>query len=92
MISGCILSTLLSGWPRVQPAAGADKRIARQPADSSPGRIREMGPTHGSAQWSADPEKGWVRADKGRQAQESDALLRERKHPSVDAKGKQKTN
>ena len=92
MISGFILSTVLSGWPAVRNAAGADKRIARQPVEGLPGRISEKGPTNGSGQWSADPEKGWVRADKRRQAHESGALLREPKHPSASAKDKRKTN
>lgn len=90
MISGCILSTVLSTWPAVRFAAGADKHLARHRAGSVPERIGETGPADGSAQWSADPEKGWVRAEK--QHHELGASVREPKHRPVSAKGKQKTN
>jgi hypothetical protein len=41
------------------------------------------------AQWSADPERGWVRADKRRQSSDSDRVPRDNRYDSKQkSKGK----
>ena len=60
------------------------------------GKAAEHRSTKGSfnanAQWSADPEKGWVRSDERHQLAEKDGTVGETSHSNGKQKGKGKPN
>jgi hypothetical protein len=54
--------------------------------------MNEKGSTNGNAQWSADPERGWVRAGERRKVREENKRSSDRNERYGRAKDKRKTN
>ena len=54
--------------------------------------MSEKGFANGNAQWSADPEKGWVRAEKRHKLHEQKATPRDSNREFDKAKHKRKTD
>ena len=79
---------LLSNWPTKASAAGAAKHAQR--GGKAADHMSERGSANNNAQWSADPEKGWVRAEKRHELHEQSDTPREsnRKFEKAKRKGK----
>ena len=63
IVSTILATALLPNGPAVIMAAGAGKQIVSQRGGKAADHMSEKGSTNGNAQWSADPERGWVRAE-----------------------------
>ena len=58
-----LLSVLLGTWVHAAEAAGAGNGKAHQRGGVASGRMSDKGKLNNNSQWSADPERGWVRAE-----------------------------
>lgn len=59
-----LVSALAANFGELALAAGRGKQAPVQPGGKATNHVSEKGSTNGNAQWSADPEKGWVRAER----------------------------
>jgi hypothetical protein len=91
IVSMILATALLPNGPTVAVAAGAGKQIVSQRGGKAVGHMSERGSTNGNAQWSADPERGWVRAESRRELHEQSHKSKETR-PSNKGKGKRKTD
>jgi len=90
LVSAIFVSALLPNWAGLELAVGAERHVSTQRGANGPDHISEKGFANGHAQWSADPEKGWVRAEKRRELHEQSDTPREsnRKFEKAKRKGK----
>jgi hypothetical protein len=90
LISAIFVSALLPNWAGLELAVGAERHVSTQRGANGPDHISEKGFANGHAQWSADPEKGWVRAEKRHELHEQSHTPREsnRKFEKAKRKGK----
>jgi len=59
-----LLSVLLGPWVHAAEAAGAGNGKAHQRGGEASERMSDKGKlNNNNSQWSADPERGWVRAE-----------------------------
>ena len=63
IVSTILATALLPNGPAVIMAAGAGKQIVSQRGGEAADHMSEKDSTNSNAQWSADPERGWVRAE-----------------------------
>lgn len=90
LISAIFVSALLPNWAGLELAVGAERHVSTQRGANAADHISEKGFANGHAQWSADPEKGWVRAEKRHELHEQSHTPREsnRKFEKAKRKGK----
>ena len=88
VVSIILATALLPNWPTKASAAAAAKQVQR--GGKTADHMSERGSTNTNAQWSADPEKGWVRAEKRHELHEQSDTSREsnRKFEKAKRKGK----
>ena len=72
-----LLNALLSIGTSSGGAAQA-KYSPGQRGGQAAGQMSSKGSTHGNHQWSADPERGWVRGDEARGSKDQRASARQR--------------
>jgi len=91
LIVGLIVATvLLPNWPTKASAAAAAKQVQR--GGKAADHMSERGSANTNAQWSADPERGWVRADKRHELHEQIDTSRDFNRQSDKAKRKRKSD
>jgi hypothetical protein len=88
LVSAIFVSALLPNWAGL--AVGAERHVSTQRGANGSDHMSERGSTNTNAQWSADPEKGWVRAEKRHERHEQSDTPREsnRKFEKAKRKGK----
>ena len=88
VVSLILAIALLPNWPTKASAAAAAKQVQR--GGKAADHMSERGSANTNAQWSADPEKGWVRAEKRRELHEQSDTPRKsnRKFEKAKRKGK----
>ena len=64
LVSTIFVSALLPNWAGFELAVGAERNVSTQRGANAADHMSEKGFANSNAQWSADPEKGWVRAEK----------------------------
>ncbi len=62
LLAAALLGLLLSTGTQAVDAAGADKGNANQRGRAAE-RMSDKGALNSNSQWSADPERGWIRAE-----------------------------
>src|SRR6516225_6726630 len=87
-----VATALLPNWPTVVMAAGTGKQVLAQRGGKAADHMSEKGSTNSNAQWSADPERGWVRSDKRHELHEQSGAQRETNRQFDKAKHKRKTD
>lgn len=91
LIASLIFATvLLPNWQSVGIAAGRSKQVLAHRGGNAADHMSEKGSANGNAQWSADPERGWVRADKRHELHEESGMQRETNRQFDKAKRKRK--
>jgi hypothetical protein len=90
VVSIILATALLPNWPTKASAAAAAKQVQR--GGKAPDHMSERGSTNTNAQWSADPERGWVRADKRHELHEQIDTSRDFNRQSAKAKRKRKSD
>ena len=88
VVSMIFLAALLPNWPA--RAAAERKQVVGQRGGNAPDHMSEKGFADGNAQWSADPERGWVRAEKRQGLHEQSGTARDSHRQSDKAKRKRK--
>ena len=83
-----LVSALLPNCGEFALAAGGGKQVPVQPGGKSTDHVSERRSTNTNAQWSADPEKGWVRAEKRHELHEQSDTESNRKFQKAKRKGK----
>lgn len=83
------LAALLTILTASTSGAGPGKGGVRQASKSADSRS-ERGHANNNAQWSADPERGWVRGDERHRVNEPGASPMKRSHGQNKDKGKPK--
>jgi hypothetical protein len=90
LILGMILATaLLPNGPTAATAAGAGKQILSHRGGKA-ADISERGSANSNPQWSADPEKGWIRAESQHELHRQSRESRETHRPSTKEKNNEK--
>jgi hypothetical protein len=69
-------------------AASADKNKGTQRGGKAAEHMSNKGSVNTNAQWSADPERGWVRADERHTQDKKNGVTSETKKPKTKSKGK----
>jgi hypothetical protein len=69
-------------------AASADKNKVNQRGGKAAEHMSTQGSANTNAQWSADPERGWVRADERHKQDKKNGATSGTKKPSAKPKGK----
>jgi hypothetical protein len=69
-------------------AASADKNKVNQRGGKATEHMSTKGSANTNAQWSADPERGWVRADERHKKDQKTGITSEPKKPNAKPKGK----
>ena len=88
-----IVATLfLPNWPGAAMAASSGKQVLAQRSGKAADHMSERGSANTNAQWSADPERGWVRADKRHELHEQIDTSRDFNRQSDKAKRKRKSD
>jgi hypothetical protein len=90
VVSIILATALLPNWPTKASAAAAAKQVQR--GGKAADHMSERGSTNTNAQWSADPERGWVRADKRHELHEQIDTSRDFNRQSDKAKRKRKSD
>ena len=72
LLGAVVITLTLANFTDCAHAAAAGKRADGRGHGKAAEQMANKGATNPSAQWSADPERGWVRFDDGHQAK-SDA-------------------
>ncbi|MGE5851776.1 MAG: hypothetical protein ACM35E_01430 [Deltaproteobacteria bacterium] len=89
VVSLILAIALLPNWPTKASAAAA-KQVQR--GGKAADHMSERGSANTNAQWSADPEKGWVRAEKRHELHEQSDTRRESNLKFEKAKRKVKND
>ena len=84
--SALLLKTIGSGV-----AVGAERHVSERGTKAAD-HMGEKGVANGNAQWSADPEKGWVRAEKRHKLHDQRGTPSESNRQFGKAKGQRKTD
>lgn len=93
LIVGLIVATvLLPNWPTQAMAASSGKQVLTQRSGKAADHMSERGSANTNAQWSADPERGWVRADKRHELHEQIDTSRDFNRQSDKANRKRKSD
>jgi hypothetical protein len=92
IVSTILATALLPNGPAVIMAAGAGKQIVSQRGGKTADHMSEKGSTNGSAQWSADPERGWVRAESRHDLHQQNHKSTETHQSPNKGKSKRKTD
>jgi hypothetical protein len=71
-------------------AASADKNKGTQRGGKAAEHMSNKGSVNTNAQWSADPERGWVRAEERHKQDKKNGVTSETKKPNAKPKGKGK--
>ena len=71
-------------------AAGAGKNVISRSGGKAAEQMSAKGSANTNAQWSADPERGWVRADERHELAEKDGTPRGTSHGNGKQKNKGK--
>lgn len=90
VVSIILATALLPNWPTKASAAAAAKQVQR--GGKAVDHMSERGSANTNAQWSADPERGWVRADKRHELHEQIDTSRDFNRQSDKAKRKRKSD
>jgi hypothetical protein len=73
-------------------AAGSGKNGTDHRGGKAAEHMSSKGSVNTNAQWSADPEKGWVRADERHRRVDNDSTPDRASHGNAKSKGKGKPN
>jgi hypothetical protein len=87
-IAAMILTALFDSSASI--AAGAGKSSGSQRAGKAPEHMSTKGSVNTNAQWSADPERGWVRAGERQKQQDKGGASSDTKQTNSKPKGKGK--
>jgi hypothetical protein len=85
-----LLVALWLNFPAVANAAGAKNSVSPHGGRAAE-HMSDKGSFNGNAQWSADPDKGWVRADERHKLHEKKDSSGEANRRNGKAKGKRKS-
>jgi len=92
LVSAIFVSVFLPNWGGLELAVGAERHVSTQRGANAADHMSEKGFANGNAQWSADPEKGWVRAEKRHKLHEQKGTPRDSNREFDKAKHKRKTD
>jgi hypothetical protein len=91
LLAAALLSVSLGTWTGAAQAAGAGKGAAKQRGGKAAEHRSEKGTLNTNGQWSADPERGWVRAEeRHKMRDERDSGANREKQNNGKSKGKGK--
>lgn len=91
IIAAMMLSALLINSPAAAVAAGG-KGGTSQRGGKAAEHMSDKGAANSNAQWSADPDRGWVRSDERHKVHEKDGASGARNQRDEKPKGKGKSN
>jgi len=89
-IAAVILGALVTTAGDTAMAAGAGKNSGNQRGGKAAEHMSSKGATNTNAQWSADPEKGWVRASERHELQQKNGSPAKANENKGKQKGKDK--
>jgi len=92
IVSMIVATALLPNSPIAAMAASAGKQTLSQRGGKAADHVSEKGSANGNPQWSADPEKGWVRAESRHELHEDRHKSTETHRPSNKGKSKRKSD
>ena len=87
-----MIHALLLNLPASAVAAGSGKNGSSQRGGKAAEHMSDKGTFNSNAQWSADPDKGWVRRDERHKMHEKNASPEEDHQHNGKSKGKGKAN
>ncbi len=90
VIAAMVLSALVETSAAI--AAGPGKNSANQRGGKAAEHMSTKGAANTNAQWSADPERGWVRAEERHKQQEKGGASSDTKQTNGKPKAKGKAN
>jgi hypothetical protein len=90
VIAAMVLSALLETSTAM--AAGPGKNSANQRGGKAAEHMSTKGAANTNAQWSADPERGWVRAEERHKQQEKGGVSSDTNQANGKPKAKGKAN
>lgn len=90
IIVAAIAAALLSSASHTAMAASAGKNNASQRGGNAAVHMSSKGSANTNAQWSADPEKGWVRASERHELQQKNGSSGKANENKGKQKGKDK--
>jgi hypothetical protein len=88
IIAAMILAALVG--TNAASAASADKNKVSERGGKAAEHMSTKGSVNTNAQWSADPERGWVRADERHKQDKKNSVASETKKANAKPKGKGK--
>jgi hypothetical protein len=91
IIAAMMLSAMLINSPAAAMAAGG-KGGTNQRGGKAAEHMSDKGAANSNAQWSADPDRGWVRSDERHKVHEKDGASGARNQRDEKPKGKGKSN
>ena len=91
IIAAMMLSALLINSPAAAMAAGG-KGGTSQRGGKAAEHMSDKGAANSNAQWSADPDRGWVRSDERHKVHEKDGASGARNQRDEKPKGKGRSN
>lgn len=92
IVSIILAAALLPNGLTMAIASGAERQTLPQRGGKAADHMSERGSSNGNAQWSADPERGWVRAETRHDLHEQRHKSTETHRPSNKGKSKRKTD
>lgn len=93
LLAAALLSVLLGARMQTAEAASPGKGNGNQRGGKAGERMSDKGVANNNGQWSADPERGWVRAEERHKTHdERHNTTDQNKKGNGKAKGKGKTN
>jgi|SoiMethySBSTD1v2_1073268.scaffolds.fasta_scaffold1186353_2 hypothetical protein len=92
IVSLIFATALLPNWHAAATAGSTDKQVLEQRGGKATDHMSERGSANTNAQWSADPERGWVRAEKRHELHEQTGTPRDLNRQSDKAKKKRKSD
>ncbi|HEY1235810.1 MAG TPA: hypothetical protein VGH22_20690 [Candidatus Binatia bacterium] len=92
IVSTLLATALVPNGLTAAIAGGAGKQIVSQRGGKAADHMSEKASSNGNAQWSADPERGWIRAENRHDLHEQNHKSTETKRPSNKGKSKRKSD
>lgn len=92
IVSMILASALVPNGLTMEIASAAGKQIGSERGGKAANHVSERGSTNGNAQWSADPERGWIRAENRQGLHEQSHKSTETHRTSDKGKKKRKTD
>lgn len=92
IVSLIFASALLTNWPAAATAGSTGKQGLEQRGGKATDHRSERGSANTNAQWSADPERGWIRAENRHDLHEQNHKSTETNRPSNKGKSKRKSD